>query len=128
MGIGGYGWRRSLEFAQQFDLVYFQVIVAQGQSFVQYLTDIDVFFLRLALTRERQQALHHAMGTLRLLEELADKVGRVVAEPLAFEKLRISENRGQRIVSSWATPAINCPTADIFSLCSNCSCVLRRSS
>ena len=91
-GAGASNSRSSL------NVVYFQVVVAQGQSFVEHLANVDMLFLRLALAGEGQQALHHAMRALRLLEEFADEVGGAVAQAFAFEKLGVAENRGQRIV------------------------------
>ncbi len=87
-----------LDFALDLDVVDLQIVVAQGQSFIQHLADIHLLLLRLALAGERQQVLHHAMSALRLLEEFADEVGGAVRQPFAFQQLGIAQNRGQRIV------------------------------
>src|SRR5271166_1529985 len=89
---------RRFEFTLQVNVIHLQVVIPQGERFIQHLANFDELFLRLALAGKGQQALHHAMGALRLLEELAHKVGGAFVQAFALEKLGVAQNRGQRVV------------------------------
>ena len=98
MRIGGDRRNFSLDVALHFDVVDLEVVVAQRQSLVEHLANIDLLFLRLALAGEGQQVLHHAVSALRLLEEFAYEVGGAFSQAFTFEQLGVAENGGQRIV------------------------------
>ena len=68
------------------------------------------------------------MGSLRLLEQLADEVRSTIVQPLTLKQLRVPQDRRQRVIQLMRDTCDQLPTADIFSLCNNCSCVRRRSS
>ena len=80
------------------NVVHAEVIITQRQGFVEHSPQVDFRFLRLALPGKREQVLHHAVGSLGLFEQLADKILSAFAQPLAFEQLRVAEDRGERIV------------------------------
>src|ERR1700687_4379745 len=56
------------------DVIDLEVVVAQGQSFVENLADIDLISLRLPLAREREKVLDYTVRPLRLLEQFADVI------------------------------------------------------
>src|SRR5208282_530162 len=98
MGVGDHHgglWSQLFFHGNVIDL---EIVVAQGQRFFQHLPDIHLGTLGFALTREGKEILHHAVGSLRLFEHLANVVLRAVVQAFTFQQLRVPENRGQRIV------------------------------
>ena len=74
MRIGSDRWNCGFDISLDRYAIYFQIVVAERQSFVQHLTNIHLLFLWFTLAGKRKQVLYHPMGALCLLEKLAHKV------------------------------------------------------
>ena len=68
MRVGDDHRRLGGQVAVDIDVVDLEIVVAQGQGFVEHFADVDFVALRLALAREGKQVLHYAVRALRLLE------------------------------------------------------------
>src|SRR5262245_861344 len=80
------------------DIVYPQIVIAQRQRLFHDLANVNFLLLGLPLPGKRQEVLYDAVCTLRLFKEFADEVRGAVIQAFAFEQLRITEDRRQRIV------------------------------
>src|SRR5579863_6555798 len=80
------------------NIVDLEIVVAQGESFIHDLADIDLGALRFSLACKGKQILHHTMGALSLLEELGNEILSALIQAFALEQLSVTENRGERII------------------------------